>query len=208
MSSSIYQFFEKNNQNLLNSVNTCGFARVVKVDMKYMRMDVQPLFEMDAPQILNVPIATHQTKKFFIRPPYKVGDIVLLIFSQRDIDPIVWEGGEASTRKLSIDDALVIGGVTPFTQPLPDEFEEHKEDFVIATRDYKTRLIITKDGDIIVDVDEGKKIYLADKPKNGEPEQGVPLGDKLKEWLDNHTHGPDGKPKTPSPEPSRKVKVQ
>lgn len=146
--SEVKKFFDRNESNLRKSLNTCIFGEVIKIELKYMRLDVKVDFEEET-IVMRVPIASYQTKEFVIRPPYQVGDTVLLIISQQDIDPILFGGGEHSRRQHELDDALVISGVTPFTEPLSDEFTEHEEDFVISKRDFSAKIIIKKNGEII-----------------------------------------------------------
>lgn len=142
-------------------LNTCIFAEIIKIDLKFMRLDVkvdmttEDKSQMDDNHIIfNVPIATHQTKEFVIRPPYAVGEKVLIIASQQDIEPILFDGGNHLRRQYSLDDALLIGGITKFTEPLPSDFDDHEEDFVIAKRDYSARIIFKKNGALEINTDE------------------------------------------------------
>lgn len=199
--SEAYKFFERMQHNLVSGLNTCCIARIVNVDLQLMKADVVPLFDEDMPIIKNVPIAAQQTGEFVIRLPYKKGDLVLLVFSQRDIDPIMYGGGEPSTRMLGLDDALIVGGINLFTQPLPDGFEK---DVLIAKKDFSSRVVLGADGNITIETNGN--IFLGDGAT-----EGVPLGNQLKQWLDSHTHptpnGESGPPTSASPSPSEKVKT-
>jgi len=68
-------------------------------------------------------------------------------------------------------------------------------------------IVIEPEGDVIVTPADGKNYKLG----GSAAEQGVPLGDDLKSWLDSHTHptgvGPSGAPFVGSPNPSSVVKV-
>lgn len=164
LSTEIEKFMDRQRGNLVDGLNTCMFAEVVKVDLKHMRVDVKlPL--PDDPYVYQVPICPHQTGEFVIRPPYRDGDRVLIVFSQQDIDPILFAGGEPSKRQHVIDDATIIGGVTPFTEPLPAGFDAHEEDFVIAKRDFSAKIIIQKNNEILIESTnevhvEGSRINL------------------------------------------------
>ncbi|RYI25205.1 hypothetical protein EVU96_24890 [Bacillus infantis] len=144
--SEIHRYFERKQDDLLKGMHVCSLCRIEKVDLSLMKADVVPLFEEDLPIIKNVPIAAQQTDDFIIRVPYKKGDIVLAVFSQRDIDSIMYGGGESSVRMMAIDDAIIVGGINLFTKPLPIE---NSEDLVISKKDFSTKLVLTKSGDIL-----------------------------------------------------------
>lgn len=151
--SEVKKFINRSQSKLQTGLNTCIFGEIIKIELKHMRVDVKVDFEEET-IVMRAPIATYQTKEFIIRPPYQVGDTVLLIISQKDIDPILYAGGEHSKRQHELDDALVISGITPFTEPLLDDFTQHEEDFVIGKRDFSAKFIIKKNGEIIVSSDE------------------------------------------------------
>jgi hypothetical protein len=205
--SEIHQYMKTKQHELLKGMNTCAICRIEKVDLKLMKADVVPLFEEGLTPILNVPISPQQTGDYIIRVPYKKGDLVTVVFSQRDIDSILYGGGEQSTRMLGIDDAIIIGGINTYNNPLPEGYEE---DLLIAKKDFKSRIVIGKDNNITVETDGN--IFLGDGAT-----EGVPLGNQLKQWLDSHTHpytwtDPGGNgftspPSSSSPSPSKKVKT-
>ncbi|NYV64659.1 hypothetical protein HYI36_05275 [Bacillus sp. Gen3] len=149
-----HNILQTQEQEMLEGINTCAICRIETVDLSTMKADVVPLFDEELTPILNVPIAAHQTSDFIIRVPYKVGDLVLVVFSQRDIDPIMFGGGEASVRMHGIDDALIVGGINLFNDPLPNE---HSEDIVISKKDMTTKIVLTKDDEIIF---KSKKITI------------------------------------------------
>ncbi len=90
--------------------------------------------------------------RHLIRPPYKEGDIVLAICAERSIDNVI-ETGEISEqighRRHSLQDAIVIGGITIEPEPMPDE---HAEDLLICKTDgeeIKTRIVFFDEEDSI-----------------------------------------------------------
>lgn len=92
-------------------------------------------------------------EKHIIRPPYKEGDVVLAVCAERSIDEVI-ETGEISEqtgrRRHSLQDALVIGGVTTQPDPMPDE---NTEDLLIAKVDgdtILTRIVLTDEEDSIL----------------------------------------------------------
>ena len=201
------EFFNKLSGNLVNGINSCMLGRIETFDASKMKANVIPLVKNkdgDKPMLIEIPVSFIKAGSFLIRPPYKKGDIVLVVFADEDIDNVLLSGNISepnSTRKHSLDDAIVVGGIMPFTQTLPNE---HIEDLVIAKDDFTTKIVVKEDGEIII---QGGKVYLGSE----DAEEGIPLGDKLKQWLDNHTHPYDGgetqSPSSPSPEPSKVVKT-
>jgi len=200
-------FFSKLSGNLINGINSCMLGRIETFDASKMKANVIPLVKNkdgDKPILIEVPVSFIKAGPFLIRPPYKKGDIVLVVFADEDIDNVLLSGKVSepnSIRKHSLDDAIVVGGIMPFTQTLPNE---HIEDLVIAKDDFTTKIVVKEDGEIII---QGGKVYLG----SGDAEEGIPLGNALKQWLDNHTHTYDGgvtqPPSSPSPEPSKVVKT-
>ena len=207
MQDSPMDFFNKLSGSLVNEINSCMLGRIETFDASKMKANVVPLVKNkdgNKPMLIEVPVSFIKAGPFLIRPPYKKGDIVLVVFADEDIDNVLLSGNISepnSTRKHSLDDAIIVGGIMPFTQTLPNE---HIEDLVIAKDDFTTKIVVKEDGEIII---QGGKVYLGSE----DAEEGIPLGDKLKQWLDNHTHPYDGgetqSPSSPSPEPSRVVRT-
>lgn len=124
-------FFNNYKKGLLNVINTCLIGIIEKFDGETMKANVTLLPNDDL--ILDVPVMTLQTSEFYIRVPYEPGDHVLVVFSQRDIDQIMHSGDASpSDRVLSIDDAIIIGGINLFDDPLPSE---DKDKLVIGQKD-------------------------------------------------------------------------
>lgn len=156
--SEVERYFKRRETVMLSGLNVAVFAEIIKIDLKHMRVDVktdmtsEELEHMsDAEIVMQIPIATHQTKEFVVRPPYQIGDQVLLIVSHQDIEPILFDGGNHSRRTHSLDDALIIGGITKFTEPLSDDYAEFEEDLIISKRDLSAKIVIKKDGEVIIE---------------------------------------------------------
>lgn len=152
MSEQIEKYFNRKQANLTDSLNTCTLAEIIKVEPGYMRADIKLLTD-DEELIMQVPIASQQTGDFIIWMPYKAGDTVLVVFSQSDIDPFLFGGGDSSERQHAEDDAIIVSGIHSFNESLPDEFTEHEEDFVIAKRDLSARIVIKDNGEILFESD-------------------------------------------------------
>lgn len=140
------EFFSKYKNDLVGGLNTCLMGQIERFDAEAMSADVKLLPDGDL--IIDVPVGIQQTADFFIRVPYQVGDIVLVLFAQRDIDGIM-NGGDAtpSQRMLSLDDAIVICGINLYTDdPLP---VEDAGDLVIGKRNGNAKIVLKQDNDDI-----------------------------------------------------------
>ena len=147
MTTSIGQFVGDSIEESLMNMNTCLICEILEVDMNLFRANVLPKNDPEATPILDVPIAFHQTDQFVIQIPYKKGDLVLVVCSQADIDPLMFGGGEAASRSFSTNDALIVGGINLFTNPIQNE---HPDDVVIGTKDFQTKIVLKDDGEIMV----------------------------------------------------------
>lgn len=198
------EFFERFRAGLVGGLNTCMLAEIVAFDAAAMKADVELLPDRDL--VKAVPVAAQKAGGFVIRVPYKEGDTVVVVFAQRDIDAIMHGEEGATDRVLDLNDAIIVGGMTLFADPLPDA---NAEDMIIARSDMTTKIVIDPDGKVTIEAAGG--LYLG-----GGSTEGVPLGAQLKQWLDNHTHDytDDGvtrttaPPSNPSPEPSTGVFVK
>lgn len=157
MSEQIEKYLQRKQENLTNSLNTCTIAEILSIEPKYMRADIK-LLTGDEDIIMQVPISPQQTGDFIMRMPYKIGDTVLVVFSQSDIDPFLFGGGDSSERQHAEDDAIIVGGIRSFNDPLPNVFAEHEEDFIIAKRDLSARIVIKNNGEISIESDESISI--------------------------------------------------
>lgn len=200
-------------------------ARIEKYDPKTLRAEVTVLAKktlegkpVTIPPIVEVPVAILKAGPFVIRPPYVQGDIVQVLFNERALDNILISGDPQEvglTRKHTLDDAVVIGGLRVENHPeLP---EEYSDGLYIANVEQDSKVALAKNGDIFI---QGKDVTIkkAGTIKLGEgASEGVLYGDKFKAWADGHTHpyswGHDagnsdtGTP-SPSPAPSTTVKVE
>lgn len=212
------EFMSNLASNITGGINNCMMGKIEKFNGETMKADIVPLVRVknkageleDMSMLIEVPVSFVKAGPFIIRPPYKKGDIVLVIFADSDIENTLLSGDLSnpnSNRKHSLDDAIAVNSIMPFTTKLPGE---HLDDLVIAKDDFSTKLVLKENGEVIV---QGGKVFLG----NETAVEGVPLGDKLKSWLDNHTHpytwtdpggsGNTSPPNTGSPPPSDVVKT-
>lgn len=211
-------FFNNFSGQIIGGINNCMLGKIEKFDGEAMKAEVSPLVKFrnkdesleTRPLLIEVPVSFLKAGPFIIRPPYRNGDIVLVVFADEDIENVLLSGelsNPNSTRTHSLDDAIVVGAIMPFTTTLPGE---HLEDLIIATEDFSTKIVVQENGEIII---QGGKVFLGSESAV----EGVPLGDTLKSWLDSHTHpytwsssgggGDTSPPTSSSPAPSQVVKT-
>ncbi|WP_132995846.1 Gp138 family membrane-puncturing spike protein [Sporanaerobacter acetigenes] len=158
MQDSPMEFFNKLSENMLNRINKCMLGKIETFNPTTMKASVIPLVrdkDENKPILIEVPVSFMKAGSFLIRPPYKAGDIVLVVFADEDIDNVLLSGNISdpnSTRKHSLDDAIIVGGIMPFTTTLPSE---HRNDLVIAKDDFTAKIVITEDGGILIKSDKG-----------------------------------------------------
>lgn len=152
------EFFDTMIQNLIDNFNTGLIGQIEKYDPVQMKADVQPLIrDRDGDSLsplLNIPVNLFRAGGFIIRPPYKKGDLVYVACAQHDIDDVIETGKismRANARQHNLTDAVVIGGLNPFSHPLP---AAHGEDMLIATESLSAKIIITKEGEIHLEATE------------------------------------------------------
>jgi hypothetical protein len=140
------EFFNKFQTNMIGGINTCLLGQIERFDPEEMSADVVLLPDGDL--ITGVPVGIQQTSDFYIRMPYLEGDIVLVVFVQRDIDGIM-RGGDAtpSQRMLSMDDAVIVCGINLYTDdPLP---AANSSDLVIGKRNGNAKIVLNAANDNI-----------------------------------------------------------
>jgi len=147
-------------------------AKIESFDPQKLKATVTPLFKrkfngqdqaVSMPIIVEVPVACLYAGGFIIRPPYKKGDIVLLIFAQRALDNVIGTGKEADpeiNRMHALDDAILVGGLMPFTESTP---AGNAGDLVIGTDDFKAKIVISTDGAINIESQDSPVTITAPK---------------------------------------------
>lgn len=97
------------------------------------------------PDIENIPLLYPSSTGFSITYPVKVGDIVLLLFTQEDMSKCIFEGSTSDNpntlRKFDINDAIAI----PCVQPVTSDIKAHKDNFQITFNDFT--LSVTPSGE-------------------------------------------------------------
>lgn len=156
-------FFNKLSEQLTSNINSCTLGMIEKFDAKKMKAEVTPLVKYKnkdgtmekRPLLIEVPVSFLKAGSFVIRPPYKKGDVVLVVFADNDIENALLSGDVSepnSTRVHSLDDAIAVAAIMPFAEELPDE---HSEDLVIAIDTFSSKVVIKENGEILIKSDKG-----------------------------------------------------
>lgn len=146
----------------LAGLHTCMMGKIKSFDGKKMQADVIPLGknkladgrETSLPVISQAPVMFIHGNGFFIIPPLKPGDLVVVIFADREIDGVLLSGDvqtPTSTRQHGLEDAIVLGGWLPFSSSLP---MSNDDDLVIGHKDGKVTVAITPDGKVDIEAEE------------------------------------------------------
>lgn len=200
------------------------------------------------PLVLDVPFWMPKAGPFILRMPVKKGDVVLVVFAERALDFLLVDGDPQDpqfTRRHALDDAMALPGMMHQGESsLPGE---HGEDVLLLHRETGVKIFMAKNGTVKVENPQagsrwemfpngktefetpphtvtlmpgGAAIVNGPEILLGSPgaEEGVPLGNELKKWLDGHTHdfswtssagsGTTSAPTEESPDPSEKVFVE
>lgn len=152
------KFFDGLAKEIAEGTRVCMLCKIDSFDATTMQADVTPLYkqkfkdgtEEPFPMILSIPVAHLKAGPFIIRPPYKRGDIVVVAFSDYATDETLLTGtpqAPMSNRKHSLDDAIVIGGILPYTTQYP---AEHANDLLISKDNLSAKIVITEGNEIII----------------------------------------------------------
>lgn len=100
----------------LEDLHTAAPARIEKYDPERMIAEITLLYKNKneiLPPIIEVPVTLLKAGSFIIRPPYKSGDIVLVVFSERSLDYILNLAPQDPKCKTKhrIDDAMIVSGI-------------------------------------------------------------------------------------------------
>lgn len=176
-------------------------AKILKYNSEEMRADIQLLIkkdlgdnEVEMPPIIEVPVAHFKAGSFIIRPPYREGDVVQVLFNERAIDNLLVSNRPRSVefkRRHSFDDAVIVGGFK--TEREANYPAQNGEDFLIANLESGDKFILKKAGGVIV---ESNEVKLGSENAREKVAFKSDL-EKLINELATHTHtGNNGAPTT------------
>lgn len=148
----------------IEQINTMIPGKIHKFYHERMRADVIILAkqklegeEVEIPIILECPVIFPRVRDFYIRVPYKPGDVVYVGFSKHALDELLINGtsnGTKFNRMFSLDDAVVIGGLATETDSSINP--NFVDDIVLESTKSGTLIKITPDGNI--DIDKAKDV--------------------------------------------------
>jgi hypothetical protein len=156
-------FFDRLSRRLSARTHVALLAKVERFDPQLMKADIQPL-QKGLPIILEVPVALHKAGPFFLRIPYCKGDVVVAIFADHALDGMIQSGKAGMPidgRQHALDDAIIVGGITPWNSPLP---AEHSHDLLIAKNDLSLKIALSEEG-LLLETDD-QDIRLQTKSGN------------------------------------------
>lgn len=147
----------------LADLHTCVLGKIQSFDGQKMTADVIPLAKRKLadgrvealPVISQAPVMFLYANGFFVRPPLKPGDMVVVVFAERELDAVLLSGAPqspASTRHHGLEDAIVLGGWLPFYGNLPVSGDD---DLIIGRTDGKVTITVTPDGTVDITAPKG-----------------------------------------------------
>lgn len=149
-------------QNFVSDVNVCLPGKIVKIlDAKKRKISVQPEIkrvyldktELEPPIIENVPLKYTGSSEGILHFPIKVGDKVMIHFSQRSLDNWLSKGDlttPGNRRMFDITDAFAVPGIQAFVNDHP--LIEDENDVVLRTQNHDFH-IDTKTNKVIINND-------------------------------------------------------
>lgn len=162
-------FFKELVSGASEGINSATIGKIERFDVEQMKADVLPLVNnqdgREGSLLIEVPVMHVKVEDFYIRTPYKKGDIVLVIFADREIDNVMLTGSAqtpTSQRQHSLDNAVIIGAVRTYEKLTYTP--ENDEDILISNEDDDFRIILKPKGEIEVQTD--KKIKLKNKEED------------------------------------------
>lgn len=154
--------------NFLSDLHVCLPARIISLSYDLQKATVQPMIKarytdadgnpdglVEMPSIPAVPLIFPSSKHAIMTFPVEVGDLVLLVFSERSTDNFVYSDGRNPVdpndlRMHDYSDAFAICGMFTF----PTALGIHQTDTVIrmnAGQSNETKLSFKPNGDVVVD---------------------------------------------------------
>ncbi|MCF8020859.1 MAG: hypothetical protein K9L62_15885 [Vallitaleaceae bacterium] len=143
----------------INKIHTALPAKIKSYNAKTMYAEVILLNkkelegeQVQIPPIVEVPVAHLNAGGFVIRPPYKKGDIVQVVFNERALDKLLITGKSEEvklTRKFSYDDAVVIKGLKLESEQ--DLNSSYTEDLLMENMDGNSRIVMKANGDLLIE---------------------------------------------------------
>lgn len=102
-----HEFIQKLIERIMSQANTAALGMVESYAEGRASVTVYP----DKELIENVPVCFPQAAGFYMHFPLKIGDLVLVIFAQHEIEGPLFSEEVSSNRKKDINDAIIIPAI-------------------------------------------------------------------------------------------------
>lgn len=145
--------------NAVSDIHTSLPAKINKYDAKKMRAEITLLSKqnleggmVEIPPVLEVPVGFTKAGNFIIRPPYKKGDVVVVVFSEKAIDKLLISGKPENAkykRKHSIDDAIIVNSLQLESEN--DLNSSYTDDLLIENQVNDSRIVMKANGDLLIE---------------------------------------------------------
>jgi phage baseplate assembly protein gpV len=147
--------------NIKQTINTLFLAIVEEYNVETGRITVIPKLKMldnygnyiDRAMLFECPTCCIKAQNFYLRIPYKKGDIVYVGCSQEALDDLLLNGETSATNldgvsRFRLTDAVILGGI--FVDTENKMTSENPDDFIIQNRDNNDIIILKKSGGVQV----------------------------------------------------------
>ncbi len=126
----------------MNDIKISMVGKIEAFDKEKMRADVTPLLkkkvgdvEVEYTLLKQVPVTFLLAGDYYIRPEYKQGDLVQILFSTNDIAQALNANKAVESKKIfTPENAFIIGGIAKTGWTHPSEFSD-KEGLIIGHKD-------------------------------------------------------------------------
>lgn len=145
----------------INEINTMFLAIVEDYNVETGKITVLPKMKMlnnydeyvDRAMLVECPTSCIKARDFYLRIPYKKGDVVYVGCSKDALDNMLLDNNTGvsildGVRKFRLTDAVVLGGI--FVDTENSMSNEYPDDFIIQNRQNNDIIILKKDGGVQV----------------------------------------------------------
>ena len=145
----------------INEINTMFLAIVEDYNVETGKITVLPKMKMlnnydeyvDRAMLVECPTSCIKARDFYLRIPYKKGDIVYVGCSKDALDNMLLDNNTGvssldGVRKFRLTDAVVLGGI--FVDTENSMSNEYPDDFIIQNRQNNDIIVLKKDGGVQV----------------------------------------------------------
>ena len=153
----------------VDNINTSFLAVIESYDIETGRATIYPKIKyldnngnyVEYASIVECPVASFKCGSFYLRCPYKIGDIVIVICSQDALDDLLISSSTTINNldgiaKHRMQDAIIIGGVFVEDEKLMNK--NFPNDFIIQNRANNDIIVLKQNGGIEINTTSEIKI--------------------------------------------------